>query len=245
MSAERKTLTIYVPDLVWAELKKQAIISNQDASDVFGSYLQDWQVGNHFNLGLKSKKGALGPGRKRSLMLTAERLDDLRREARLAGCSVSQFVRKLLIHGIPLIRLAYQASDAHPYSGRQAYFEDDGVSAWLYLSRPDSGQAGASGWVYNRIPDPSDEELRRYLGNKQVPAGAEYVDDQAQRTLYLDTDLRFVWNFPGDAVAVLLDGQPLVYVIAGHPHGYSRHLIKPGPCGQPFDEALFSKHFRK
>ena len=49
--------------------------------------------------------------------------------------------------------------EQHPISRRFAVLEDDGNSAWLYLTEPNGERPCADAWVYDRIAPPSREEL--------------------------------------------------------------------------------------
>ena len=49
-------------------------------------------------------------------------------------------------------------------SGRTATFEDDGTSAWLYLSEPNTQRPTVDAWVYNRISAPPTSEIKNYRG---------------------------------------------------------------------------------
>lgn len=46
-------------------------------------------------------------------------------------------------------------SEQHPGSRRWVVFEDDGTSAWLYLTAPDEMRPAADCWLYNRVPAPA------------------------------------------------------------------------------------------
>ena len=45
--------------------------------------------------------------------------------------------------------------ERHQLSGRTGTFEDDGTSAWLYLSAPGTTAVVADAWAYNRVPPPA------------------------------------------------------------------------------------------
>ncbi len=50
----------------------------------------------------------------------------------------------------------------HPESLRYAILEDNGTSAWLYLTEPCKPGPAADAWVYNRVEPPWRDEVRAY-----------------------------------------------------------------------------------
>jgi hypothetical protein len=56
-----------------------------------------------------------------------------------------------------------------------------------------------------------------------------------------------LWSLDGNAVSVLIDGVPTGFLILGERGhgGYSRHLIKEGPWGRPWNEERFRKVFEQ
>lgn len=53
-------------------------------------------------------------------------------------------------------------TEENTLSGRQAVFEDNGKSAWLYLTGRGSEKPAADAWVYNRIAAPRPEEVESF-----------------------------------------------------------------------------------
>jgi hypothetical protein len=70
--------------------------------------------------------------------------------------------------------IADTVMEQHPISRRNAVFDDDGISAWLYLTRPNSEEPVRDCWLYNRIAPPPYSEIDRYRGG-QPPAPAGYA----------------------------------------------------------------------
>jgi hypothetical protein len=135
-------------------------------------------------------------------------------------------------------------SERHPISRRWAVFEDDGVSGWLYLTAPDEERPVADCWVYNRIPAPTAEMARGYAeSGSPPPACVDYVGPEALYTGADRPQVQLRWAEDGESVAVLIDQVALGAIIAGGGSGggFSRHLTRPGPWGQPWNErAVFS-----
>jgi hypothetical protein len=129
--------------------------------------------------------------------------------------------------------------EQHPVSGRRGTFEDNGTSAWLYLSEPDTPRVIADAWVYNRVPPPPVSQVNSYRPGPP-PAAEGFAGPEA---VCLDPsachwELR--WSADGESVAVLRDGVPLALIArAGRP-GYSRLLAKSGPWGSVWEEAIYA-----
>lgn len=130
----------------------------------------------------------------------------------------------------------------HPVSRRWAFFEDDGTSAWLYLTLPDSPELVADCWVYNRIPAPPIADLPKYKGGPP-PACAGYAGPGAQHRGARREDIELIWAPEGEAVAVTVDGELYGFLTLGTRGGFSRHLAQDGPWGHPWDDALFLQLF--
>jgi hypothetical protein len=133
-------------------------------------------------------------------------------------------------------------TEQHPGSLRWAVFEDDGVSAWLYLTRPEETRPVADCWIYNRVPAPPLARIHDYR-SQPPPASAEYVAEGAQRLEARAPDVRFAWSQDGESVAVLIDGVSAGFIVAGSRRGCNRQLTRPGPWGNPWDDGLYRQTF--
>ncbi|MGP0064961.1 MAG: hypothetical protein ACLQGP_15355 [Isosphaeraceae bacterium] len=128
--------------------------------------------------------------------------------------------------------------ERHPVSGRTATFDDDGTSAWLYLSVPGAARVVADAWVYNRVTPPAASDVGRYRPGPP-PAAVGFAGPDA---LCVDPGAHrgsLAWSTDGESVAVLRDGLALALIAqAGRP-GYSRLLSRSGPWGRVWDEELY------
>jgi hypothetical protein len=130
----------------------------------------------------------------------------------------------------------------HPVSGLLAVLEDDGTSAWLYISNGESRRPVADAWVYNRIAAPALEAIQSYRGGPP-PAAQGYAGEGALCDDPSSYEWSFVWSPDGQSVAVTQDGQAVAFIIGGQKGGYSRELVKDGPWGHPWSEKLFQSNF--
>lgn len=128
--------------------------------------------------------------------------------------------------------------ERHPDSGRTATFQDTGTSAWLYLSEPGSGKVVADAWVFNRVKAPKASEVHTYHGGPP-PAAEGYAGPQALCAHPLKSEWSLQWSTDGESSAVLKDGKAIAMIANGHRRGYSQHLLRSGPWGEPWNESLY------
>jgi hypothetical protein len=134
-------------------------------------------------------------------------------------------------------------SEQHPVSRRWAFFEDDGQSAWLYLTEPDRTDIAGDCWIYNRIPAPDASEIAAFRPGPP-PAACGFAGPEA---LVHDPEvsrIRLQWAEDGGAVALLVDGKPMGFLAAGESRGTSRNLARTGPWGNTWDQARYERFFR-
>jgi hypothetical protein len=133
-------------------------------------------------------------------------------------------------------------SEQHSMSRRWAVLEDDGLSAWLYLTEPESEKPVADCWLYNRISNP--EPTESYMSHGVAPpAPSDYVGDGAFVVSPGASSFRLVWSKDGESVA-LFDGNLLIgFIASGQKRGFSRNLEKSGAWGNPLDEGLYKSLF--
>lgn len=130
----------------------------------------------------------------------------------------------------------------HPKSLRHAILEDDGTSAWLYLTEPDELKPVADAWVYNRIKAPSREEVKSFRGGPP-PAAEGFAGSEALCSDPQDYQWALLWSDAGDSVAVVRDGMPLACIVSGHERGFSRNLVSDGPWGTTWSDEVYSDTF--
>jgi hypothetical protein len=129
-------------------------------------------------------------------------------------------------------------SERHHVSGRCGTFEDDGTSAWLYLSEADSPRVIADAWVYNRVPAPLPSRVGSYRPGPP-PAAQGFAGPEAlcEEPSVYRWSLR--WSSDGESVAVLRDGYALAFIARASKRGYSRMLATSGPWGSVWNEYVY------
>lgn len=134
-------------------------------------------------------------------------------------------------------------SSQHPQSKRWAILEDDGTSAWFYITAPDSEKPVADCFVYNRIPPIEPEKLQDYL-NGPPPVTTRYAGPAAYQPNPKQEQFEIAWAGGGESAAVLMDGKPIAFILQGQNHGYSSNLTAEGPFGHPWNQKLFDQTFQ-
>ena len=128
-------------------------------------------------------------------------------------------------------------------SNRYAFFEDDEISGWLYLTKPGEKKPDHDCWIYNRIPVIDPKDIINYK-NGPPPASSEYAKDDSRIITPKGMNIRLLWSSDGHSIALMINDAPFGYINGYNKLGYSRNLIKPGPWGNVFDEILFNMLFQ-
>jgi hypothetical protein len=133
-------------------------------------------------------------------------------------------------------------SEQHPVSRRWAVLEDDGLSAWLYLTAPGSESPVADCWIYNRVSSP--ESAESYMARGIAPpASLKVVTGDAVMQPAGAFEFHLEWSRDGESVALFFGESLMGFIASGQKHGYSRNLSKSSPWGNPLDEALYHSTF--
>jgi len=127
-------------------------------------------------------------------------------------------------------------------SKRSVVFDDDGTSAWLYLTRPNSEQPMCDCWIYNHITPPDPSEVSNYHSGPP-PACVGYADANDTFADTAPPDVSFVWSKSGNDVAVRINGVIMGFIAAQLSAGYSRLLLQNGPWGRVWNQAIYASLF--
>jgi len=131
----------------------------------------------------------------------------------------------------------------HETTKRWAVLEDNGTSAWLYITEPDTPKPVADCFVYNCRP--AEAELPTTVDRKgPPPITAKFASSSACRADVSQDRIQLVWASSGKAAAVLLDSIPIAFIVVGEKLGHSRAIAVEGPYGHPWNEARFAEAFR-
>jgi hypothetical protein len=125
-------------------------------------------------------------------------------------------------------------------SRRFAVFEDDGTSAWLYLTAPDSHKPIADIWIHNRTSAPHATEIAAYRGGPP-PAAIGFADDSAICHAPDEHEWTLDWHLGGECVILIQDGIPIAMLTASDRKGWCRNLLRNGPWGNVWSNELYAE----
>lgn len=135
-------------------------------------------------------------------------------------------------------------SSRNPVSGRQAVFEDNGTSAWLYLTEAGSQRPERDVFVYSPIAPVAKEcAMAEAKAGQPPPLAADYAVASAPFSGASAASLSFQWSADGEAIGLLHAGEPLAMIAAESKQGFSKAVSRPGPYGLPWDETVYRTRF--
>jgi hypothetical protein len=129
-------------------------------------------------------------------------------------------------------------------SRREAQVSEEIDSVWLYLTRPNSHEVAVASWLLNTPeapPAPGQEPYRSR--SAPPPAPAEYLLPGAAVPVPDASRWSAMWSADGEAVGILLDGEPIGLVRSDSRRGHARLMRGGGGSASwalPWDEAVFS-----
>lgn len=125
-------------------------------------------------------------------------------------------------------------SEQDPSSGRWAILEDDGISAWLYVTEPESRKSVADCLVYSRIPPISADALREHRGGPP-PITEAFASSEAVVVCPGESGIELAWTPDGRAAVVTFKSVLWAKIVTGESRGSSRAISRSGPFGEPLD----------
>src|SRR5262245_11665435 len=129
-------------------------------------------------------------------------------------------------------------------SGRHATLEDDGYSAWLYLTRQSTYEVIATALVYSRVELP-EYRLMPFGKNRPPLLLRQFATPAAVHQSVPEEALSIEFSADGNSAVVFLRDEPWAFVIYDQKNGYSKSLSVAGPFGYPWDEQLYREHFQR
>ena len=128
-------------------------------------------------------------------------------------------------------------------SGRHVTLEDDGYSAWLYLTSQSKYEVIATAFVYSRVELPEYRVMPFGRSGPPLLLRQFGTSVAVQRSVAQDS-LRIQFSHDGNSAVVLLHGEPWAFVTYDQKDGYSKALSVAGPFGYPWDDQLYHEHFQ-
>lgn len=128
-------------------------------------------------------------------------------------------------------------------SGPHATLEDDGYSAWRYLTSQSKYEVIADAFLYSRVELPEFRVMPlRRSGPPLLPR--RFATSAAVQRSVPEESLRIEFSADGNSAVVFLRREPWAFVTCDQRCGYSKRLSVAGPFGHPWDEQLYHEHFQ-
>src|SRR5262249_30490081 len=133
----------------------------------------------------------------------------------------------------------------HNVSHRHCWIDDDGCSAWIYLTEPakDSATSApifADAFVFNHGTPIDQERIQEYRGT-QPPIWVGFASTEAVCSAAGKYSWSLLWSEDGESVAILRNDSPWAFILTGEKRGYSKAILMAGPYGNPWSQKLFEK----
>lgn len=128
-------------------------------------------------------------------------------------------------------------------SKRHAVLEDDGNTAFLYLTAPEILKPVRDAIVYCRVAPEEKVEWENAESGEPPSLHKAIASPEAviENPNVEEFDLK--WSLDGDAVAVLRNGQPLAFVAASDRIGYSKAVSISSPLVGAWSQARYISLF--
>lgn len=136
-------------------------------------------------------------------------------------------------------------TDNNPVSRRWAILEDNGNSAWLYLTKSGTQKPEKDAFVYSPI-QPIDkiniEDIKQdgtppIITNELATNSSVIINAKSK-------DFKFIWSNDGESVSVLYKGKPISMITKESKQGYSTSLKKESFFGLPWNQSIYDKYFK-
>lgn len=128
-------------------------------------------------------------------------------------------------------------------SGRFAIIEENGTSAWLYLT-PTSGRGiDRDAFIYSPI-EPADKLNIEDIKNGDTPILTKSIaSESAVITSIGEAELSFKWSQDGHSVAVVYKNDVIAFISGTEKNSYSKALLKESFFGKPWDQNVYQATF--
>lgn len=137
-------------------------------------------------------------------------------------------------------------TDYNSASKRWAILEDNGYSAWLYLTETGTQKPEKDAFVYSPVK-PIEKLNIEEIKQKGTPPilTKELATKSAVIINAKSSDFKLVWAADGESVSVLYRGVPMAMIVKETERGYSASINKKGFFGLPWDTLIYDKYFKQ
>lgn len=131
----------------------------------------------------------------------------------------------------------------HPRSGRCVILEDNGSSAWLYLTSKEGKGIEKDAFAYSPIK-PMDELNKAEIASGSPPVLIKRIaSSEAVIEAIEEKKFEFKWSTTGESVALIYKNKPFAMIHAEFPRGFSRALTKESGFGNPWNQDAYIREF--
>lgn len=129
-------------------------------------------------------------------------------------------------------------------SNRWAILDDNGKSAWLYLSEKGSSKPYKDSFAYSPIEPVSKINLKAINKGEPPVLSKDLASKNAVIENPNQSDFTFHWSKDGESVTLLYKSQPISMIVKESKLGFSKSLKKKSPLGIPWDDKIYIKYFK-
>jgi len=135
-------------------------------------------------------------------------------------------------------------TDHNTSTKRWAILEDNGNSAWLYLTKPGTQQPEKDAFVYSPV------QLVEELNISDIKQGLPpmLTSELATRSAIIlnpkAIEFGIKWSDDGESVAVTYKNIPISMIVRESERGYSTSLSRESAFGKPWDQTVYDKYFK-
>ena len=132
-------------------------------------------------------------------------------------------------------------SDKNHTSNRYVIFEEDNITAWLYLTKTDSEQPEYDCFVYNRIGPIEKEDVINY-SNGPCPILKKYSNNYSVQ-VDSEKSIEFNWSKDGNAVAVIINGKVFSVIDSKRESSFSISVSEDCAWAKKWNEEIYKEIF--
>jgi hypothetical protein len=123
--------------------------------------------------------------------------------------------------------------------------EDNGNSAWLYLTKPATQQPEKDAFVYSPVQPIKELNIEEIKEKGTPPILTKELATESSVILNAQSsDFSFKWSNDGESVSVNYKGKPISMIVKGSERGYSTSLRNESFFGKPWDQSVYDQYFK-
>lgn len=129
-------------------------------------------------------------------------------------------------------------------SNRFAILDETDKVAFLYLTKPGEQSPSKDAIAYMRVKPPVNFDWKADASKGEPPLlPAKLASEKAVITGTSEADFSFKWSSDGNAVALSYKNEPIAFVVASEPTGFSKAVSIDNALTNAWNQVLYTKHF--